>query len=66
MKQRMCSGTSMKFLMPGKSQLRSGARVHSERFVQQAFPLQSSYSSLFSPRRFVAYVGHVAFDTLPR
>ena len=50
----------------GQESVAIGARVHSERFVEQAFPLQSSYSSLFSPRRFVAYVGHVAFDTLPR
>jgi hypothetical protein len=49
----------------GQESIAIGARRYSERYVEQAFPLQSSYSSLFSPRRFAAYVGHVTFDTLP-
>mgnify|MGYP002633390587 CR=1 FL=1 len=50
----------------GQESVAIGARLYSERFVEQAFPLQSSYSSLFSPRRFVSYVGQVTFETLPK
>lgn len=42
-----------------------GARRYAEARLEQAFPLQSSYSVLMSPVRFAGYVGHTAFETLP-
>lgn len=49
----------------GNERVTRGARKFSEKQLEQAFPLQSSYSSLHSPRRFAAYVGHTLFQTLP-
>ena len=42
-----------------------GARKYSESYIEQAFPLQSSYSSLMSPARFAGYVSLTAFETIP-
>jgi len=49
----------------GQQSVAIGARKYSEAYIEQAFPLQSSYSSLMSPVRFAGYVSLVAFETLP-
>lgn len=49
----------------GNKLVTRGARKYSEKYVEQAYPLQSSYSSLLSPQRFAAYVGYTVFRTLP-
>ena len=42
------------------------ARKYAEEYVDQPFPLQSSYSVLMSPSRYAAYVGNALFETLPK
>lgn len=49
----------------GNERVALGARKFSESELDQPYPLQSSYSSLLSPQRFAAYVGHTLYATLP-
>ena len=49
----------------GQKDVAIGARRYAETFIEQPFPLQSSYSVLMSPLRFTGYVGKMAFETLP-
>jgi hypothetical protein len=49
----------------GQKRVATGARRYAETYIEQPFPLQSSYSVLMSPLRFTRYVGHMAFETLP-
>ncbi len=50
----------------GDRRVLRGARKYAEEYLDQAYPLQSSYSTLISPRRFAGYVGHSLFQTLPQ
>ncbi|MBC2594998.1 hypothetical protein H5P28_12090 [Ruficoccus amylovorans] len=49
----------------GNEAVEVGARRYAERYLEQEYPLQRSYSVLISPRRFAAYVAHSLYSTLP-
>lgn len=49
----------------GDRRVAIAARKYAEANIQQAYPLQSSYSGLFTPRRFCAYAAASAYGTLP-
>lgn len=49
----------------GDREVTNGARLYAERHLEQAYPLQSSFTPLHSPRRFAGYVGDILYETLP-
>jgi len=53
------------FFDAGNQAVVTGARKYAETYLDQRYPLQSSYSALLTPQRFGGYVGHVLFETLP-
>lgn len=54
------------FFDAGQRSVATGARMYAEEYIDQRFPLQSSYSVLMSPTRFARYVGLEIFQTLPK
>lgn len=49
----------------GQRSVVTGARMYAEKYLDQRYPLQSSYSVFISPVRFAGYVGLEMFQTLP-
>lgn len=49
----------------GQRSVATGARRYAEQYIEQRYPLQTSYSVLMSPIRFAGYVGYEIFNTLP-
>lgn len=49
----------------GEKSVVTAARRYAEHYLEQPYPLQSSFSVFMTPQRFAGYVGHALFATLP-